>query len=111
MIFSDFLGPADIYEATRAQLVAEIATVLRMRAESVVLRRIVTQDDRREVEIWVELSSEEQLYRAGARLAEHLSAAIRAQFPVDVWVLFRIVPRTHAFLNGQPRGRGVPSFE
>ena len=111
MIFAEFLGPADVYEGVKERLQRETGAVLRSPADSVVLRRILTQDERREGELWVELSSEEQLYRFGRPLAERLSAAVRDSFPVDVWVMFRIVPLTHAFLNGQPRARGVSPFE
>lgn len=111
MIFCDFLGPADIYRETRARLREELAATLRTTPEAVVVRRVVTEDDRREVELWVELSSEDQLYRNGQRLAERLSGAVRERLPVDVWVMFRVVPLSHAFLNGQPRNRGGAAFE
>jgi hypothetical protein len=29
----------------------------------------------------------------------------------DVWVMYRVVPLSHAFLNGEPRGRGTPTFD
>lgn len=111
MIFCDFYGPAAIYLSERDRVRQEVAAALRTSPDSVVLRRVVTEDDRQEVELWVELSSEDQLYRHGQRLAEQVSASVRERFAVPIWVMFRIVPLSHAFLNGQPRSRGVGSFE
>lgn len=111
MIFADFVGPADIYRATAVRLREQIAEVFRSTPDGVALRRVVTEGERQEVELWVELSTEEQLYRHGKALAERLSSAVRETSEVDVWVMFRIVPLSHAFLNGQPRTRGTPSFE
>jgi hypothetical protein len=28
-----------------------------------------------------------------------------------VWVMYRVVPLSHAFLNGQGRGRGTPTLD
>ena len=66
---------------------------------------MVTEGDAPQIELWVELSSEEQLVRLGRDLAERLSAVVRQTSDVDVWVMFRIVPLSRAFLNGVPRGR------
>ena len=75
------------------------------------LRRIPVETDYPGIEIWIELSSEEQLYRYGRRLAADVSAAIRAVREVDVWVLFRVVPLERAFLNGAPRRRDTTPLE
>jgi hypothetical protein len=111
MIFCDFYGPAEIYQSERERLRQEVAAALRTSPDAVAVRRIVTEDERQEVELWVELSSEDQLYRQGQRLAERVSASVRERFEVQVWVMFRIVPLSHAFLDGQPRSRGIGTFE
>jgi len=76
------------------------------------VRRIVTEDARDDVELWIELSTDEQLYRLGRDIAQRVSAALRpdGQGP-DVWVMYRVVPLSHAFLNGQVRGRSTPTFD
>jgi hypothetical protein len=85
---------------------------MRMRPEQVAVRRIVTDDDRDEVELWVELSTDEQLYRLGRQLAQRISAGLRPNGAgPQVWVMFRVVPLSHAFLNGEARGRGTATFE
>lgn len=105
MLFVDFYGPAEVFAATRAAIQKRVAETFRTPAPSVVLRRIVVESDYAGIEVWIELSSEEQLYRYGRRLAADVSEAIRATHPLDVWVLFRVVPLAHAFLNGTPRRR------
>ena len=105
MLFVDIYGPAEVYAATRGAIQDRVATTFRTPPASVILRRIVTETDYPGVEVWIELSSEEQLYRYGRRLAADVSEAIRATHSLDVWVLFRVVPLAHAFLNGAPRRR------
>jgi hypothetical protein len=105
MYFLDFYGPAELYAVVRAPLGKELAAAFRAGPEAAHVRRIVTEDPRPEVEIWVELSSEEQLVRLGRDLAARLSAVVRQATTLDVWVMFRIVPLSHAYLNGEPRGR------
>jgi hypothetical protein len=111
MLFVDFYGNAAVFAATAEAVQARVAAVFRMPTDDVVLRRIVTEGTYPGVEVWVELSSDEQLYRYGGRLAEDVSAAIRATQAVDVWVLFRIVPLAHAFLNGAPRRRDATPLD
>src|SRR5829696_4902735 len=103
MLFVDFYGPAEVFAATRAAIQERVAATFRTPPASVILRRIVAETEYTGVEVWIELSSEEQLYRYGRRLAADVSEAVRATHPVDVWVLFRVVPLAHAFLNGAPR--------
>jgi hypothetical protein len=89
-----------------------VAAALRVPREQVVVRRLVTEGGVDEIELWVELSSDEQLYRLGQQIAQRVSAGLRADGPTDdVWVMYRVVPLSHAFLNGEPRGRGTPSFD
>ncbi len=111
MLFVDFLGPSALYEETRRAVQERVAATLRVPPGNVVLRRWVVESDYAGVEVWVEVSSPEQLYRYGRRLAEEISAAIRAADPVDVWVMFRVVTLDHAFLNGTPRGRDGSTLE
>ncbi len=112
MIFVDYLGPAARFKQVRAAVAAEVGAALRTPPEQVVVRRLVTEDDRDAVELWVELSSDEQLYRLGRDLARRVSDAVRKDGGADqVWVMFRVVPLSNAFLNGEPRGRGIPTFE
>jgi len=109
VLFVEFLGPAPLYEETRQAVQQRVAGALRVPAGNVVLRRWPVESDYEGVEVWVEVSSEEQLYRYGRRLAEEISSAIRAARPVDVWVMFRVVTLDHAFLNGIPRSRDAGS--
>src|SRR5207245_2304491 len=90
----------------------EVATGLRVAADQVAVRRIATDDERDEIELWIELSTEEQLYRVGRALAQRISAGLRpdGRGP-NVWVMYRVVPLNHAFLNGDSRGRGTASLE
>ncbi len=112
MIFVDYLGAADRFPTVREAVAREIAAAFRMPAGQVRVRRLPVDDEPDAMELWIELSSEEQLYRYGRRVAEQVSAALRAEAGIeDVWVMYRIVPLSHAFLNGEPRGRGTPTFE
>ncbi|HLH26436.1 MAG TPA: hypothetical protein VK066_28280 [Chloroflexota bacterium] len=111
MLFVDFYGSAEVFRATMAGIQAHVAAAFRTPPANVVVRRIVAESDYPGVEVWIELSSEEQLYRYGGRLAAEISAVIRAAAPVDVWVLFRLVPLAHAFLNGTPRRRDASPLD
>jgi hypothetical protein len=112
MIFVDYLGPANRLPQIDEVVRREVGAAMRVRPELVALRRIVTEDQRDEVELWIELSTDEQLYRMGRQLAERISAGLRPDDAgPEVWVMYRVVPLSHAFLNGEPRGRGTPSFE
>jgi hypothetical protein len=112
MIFVDYLGTPERLGEVREVVRREVAAVLRVAPDQVVVRRITTDDDGDEVELWVELSSDEQLYRVGRQLAGRISAGLRVDgFGPNVWVMYRVVPLSHAFLNGEPRGRGTGTFE
>ena len=111
MLFVDYYAPADLYADTREAVQQRVASVFRAAPENVVVRRHVVESDYAGVEVWIEVSSDEQLYRYGRRLAEVVSEAIRAAHAVDVWVMFRVVPLDHAFLNGVPRRRDASSLD
>src|SRR5258708_15244869 len=112
MIFVDYLGPTERWRRVSEVVKREVSEEKRMRPEQVAVRRIVTDDDRDEVELWVELSTDEQLYRLGRQLARRISAGLRPDGAgPQVWVMFRVVPLSHALLNGEARGRGTPTFE
>jgi len=106
MIFAEFYGADAVYASLRSTIEHRIAEALRARPEDVVVRRVPMESHYAGTEIWVELSSEEQLAQNGRAIAKEISAAIREESDDDVWVLFRIVPLSHVFLNGDPRGRG-----
>lgn len=106
MIFVDYLGDAGAFAALRDPLRSALADLLRVRPTSVVVRRLVIEDGGGAAEVWIELSSEEQVYRRGRDIATVVSQVVRQQTATDVWVVFRVVPLSHAFLNGQPRARG-----
>jgi hypothetical protein len=92
----------------------EVAAALRVPTDHVVVRRLVTEAPTDEVELWIELSSDEQLYRLGRQLAQRISAGLRGgdgAIGSDVWVMYRVVPLSHAFLNGEARARGTATFE
>ena len=112
MIFVDYLGAAARLAHVREVVKREVSAVLRVRADEVTLRRIVTEDEADEVELWVELSTDEQLYRTGRALAQRISAGLRpdGEGP-NVWVMYRVVPLNQAFLNGEARGRGTGTFD
>ena len=112
MIFVDYLGPGERLAQVRAVVGREVGAAMRVKTEQVAVRRIVTQDDRDEVELWIELSTDEQLYRLGKVIAQRISAGLRPDgIGPDVWVMYRVVPLNHAFLNGDARGRGTASLE
>lgn len=112
MIFVDYLGPTQRLAQVSDIVKREVGATLRMRPDQVAVRRIVTDDNRDEVELWIELSTDEQLYRLGRQLAQRISAAVRPDGAgPDVWVMYRVVPLSHAFLNGEARGRGSATFE
>jgi hypothetical protein len=112
MIFVDYLGPSQRLPEVSDVVKREVGAVLRVRPDRVVVRRIVTDDDRDEVELWVELSTDEQLYRLGRQLAQRISAGLRPDgVGPEVWVMYRVVPLSNAFLNGEARGRGTTTFE
>ena len=81
MIFVDYLGPAARFARVREVVSREVGAAMRVPPEQVGVRRIVTDDDRDEVELWIELSTDEQLYRLGRMLAQRVSAGLR---PDDV---------------------------
>ena len=111
MIFVDFVGSEEAFGAIAGPVREALGSVLHVRPESIVLRRVVTQGGLDDAELWVELSSEEQVFRRGRQIANALTAVVRERTRADVWVMFRVVPLSHAFLNGQPRARGRPSAE
>src|SRR5690242_3990957 len=112
MIFVDYLGPPARLDQVRDVVGREVSNALRVPATQVVVRRLSTDDQRDEVELWVELSSDEQLYRLGRQLAQRISGALRPDGSgPDVWVMYRVVPLSHAFLNGAPRSRGTANLD
>ena len=112
MIFVDYLGPNQRLTQVSDVVKREVGAAMRVRPEQVAVRRIVTDDDRDEVELWVELSTDEQLYRLGRQIAQRISAGLRPHgVGPDVWVMYRVVPLNHAFLNGDARERGTATFE
>ena len=112
MIFIDYLGATARLADVRTVVKREVSAVLRVNPDQVTVRRIVTEDDTDEVELWVELSTDEQLYRAARDLAQRISAGLRPDgMGPNVWVMYRVVPLSHAFLNGEPRGRGTATFD
>jgi hypothetical protein len=111
MIFAEFYGPTALFAASLLGMEDAIAKVLRARTEDVVIRRIEAEDDYAGTEVWVELSSEEQLARHGRELARALTEVIRSHVEGDVWVLFRVVPLDRVYLNGEPRRRGAAGFD
>jgi len=106
VIFAEFYGSPSLFADTLAVLENRIAGVLNARPEDVVIRRVEAESDYPGTEVWVELSSDEQLARHGKDLAQQITAAIRSHSDGNVWVLFRIVPLDRVFLNGEPRRRG-----
>ncbi len=112
MIFVDYLGPTQRLPRVTEVVQREVGAAMRMPPTQVAVRRIVTDDDRDEVELWVELSTDEQLYRLGRQLAQRISAGLRPDgLGPQVWVMYRVVPLSNAFLNGEARGRGSATFE
>jgi hypothetical protein len=112
MIFVDYLGPADRLPRVREVVTGEVGAAMRVPPEQVAVRRISTDDEHDEVELWIELSTDEQLYRFGRQIAQRISAGLRPEGAgPHVWVMYRVVPLSHAFLNGEARGRGTATFE
>jgi hypothetical protein len=112
MIFVDYLGAPARLGRIREVVCREVASALRVPADQVIVRRVATDDERDEVELWIELSTDEQLYRLGRPLAQRISAALRPDGAgPNVWVMYRVVPLSHAFLNGEARGRGTASLD
>jgi hypothetical protein len=111
MIFVDYLGSAERFAAVAPLVAKQVASVLRTPEASVHVRRMVTEGDGPNIEVWIELSSEEQLYRLGRTIAQQVTEAVKPEVQGDVWVMFRIVPLNRAFLNGEPRSRGTSTLE
>ena len=112
MIFVDYLGSAERLAQVSEVVRREVAAALRLPPEQVAVRRVLTDDERDEVELWIELSTDEQLYRLGRQLARRISAGLRPDGAgPNVWVMYRVVPLSHAFLNGDARGRGTAGLE
>ena len=61
VIFVDYLGPAEQLEQVREVVTREVAQAMRVPSGQVVVRRIVTEDSSSSIELWIELSSDEQL--------------------------------------------------
>ena len=111
MIFADFYGSSSLFANTQVALQERIAEIFRARSEDVVIRRITVESTYPGAELWIELSSEEQLMRHGRDLAQRVTDVIRQLTGEDVWVLFRVVPLSHVYLNGEPRRRGAGTLE
>ena len=111
MIFVELVGAQEAFNAIEEPVRVALGRVLQVRPESIVVRRVVTEGGPEGAELWVELSSEEQVFRRGRDIAAALTATVRERIDADVWVMFRVVPLSHAFLNGQPRARGRASTE
>jgi hypothetical protein len=113
MIFVDYLGAPAHLEVVSGVVKREVAAALRVGTAQVAVRRVVTEGDDSAIELWVELSTDEQLYRLGRQLAQRISAGIRREQDAspDVWVMYRVVPLAHAFLNGTQRGRGTATLD
>jgi len=111
VIFVDFIGAAETFAAIRDSVQRELGRVLRVPPDSIAIRRIVSEDGAGEADLWVELSSEEQVYRRGREIAAALTSVVQEHTGDEVWVMFRVVPLRHAFLNGQPRSRGGTSAD
>jgi hypothetical protein len=112
MIFVDYLGSTERLPQVSDVVKREVGLAMRVRPDQVAVRRIATDDERDEVELWVELSTDEQLYRLGRHLAQRISAGLRPDgVGPEVWVMYRVVPHSNAFLNGEARGRGAATFE
>jgi len=112
MIFVDYFGAASRLGLVREVVTREVAAALRVKTDQVVVRRLATDDDGEAIELWVELSTDEQLYRLGRQLAHSITAALRPDGSgPNVWVMYRVVPLSHAFLNGEARGRGTATLD
>ena len=112
MIYVDYFGGASRLGQVREVVSREVAAALRVGTDQVAVRRLATDDTRDEIELWVELSTDEQLYRLGRQLAQRISAGLRPDdIGPNVWVMYRVVPLSHAFLNGEARGRGTATLD
>jgi hypothetical protein len=112
MIFVDYLGAPSRLGQVREVVAREVAAALRVGPGQVVVRRLATDADDDAIELWIELSTDEQLYRLGPQLAQRISAALRPEGGgPNVWVMYRVVPLNHAFLNGEARGRGTATLD
>jgi len=112
MIFVDYFGAGSRLGEVREVVKREVAAALRVKPGQVVVRRLATDDDGDEIELWVELSTDEQLYRLGRQLAHNISVGLRpGGSGPNVWVMYRVVPLSHAFLNGEARGRGTATLD
>lgn len=107
MLFAEFYGTPSLFADVRSALEEQIAAVFQASIDDVVIRRIEAESDYAGTEIWIELSSEEQLAHYGRELARRVTSVVRRHAEVDVWVLFRVVPLAHVYLNGEPRTRGL----
>jgi hypothetical protein len=110
MIFVDVYATSDVFSAVRRTIAEQVAGALKSSPENIFVRRILSEPDPTDVEIWVELSTEDQLVRNGRPIAEHVAESVKAITGTDVWVMFNVVPLSHAFLNGVPRARGRAAF-
>jgi hypothetical protein len=115
VIFVDYFGARSRLAEVRDVVKREVGAALRVPAEQVVVRRIATDGadgSDGEVELWIELSTDEQLYRLGRQLADAISASLRPdRAGPNVWVMYRVVPLSHAFLNGEPRSRSAATLD
>ena len=112
MIFVDYLGPPARLGQVREVVSREVAGALRVAADQVVVRRLATDADSDEIELWVELSTDEQLYRLGRQLAANITTGLRPEGTgPNIWVMYRVVPLSHAFLNGEARARGTATLD
>ncbi|GAC1326531.1 MAG: hypothetical protein NVSMB2_25730 [Chloroflexota bacterium] len=112
MIFVDYLGPGHQLGEVAEVVTREVSAAMRVRAEQIAVRRIVTEGPDDDIELWIELSTDEQLYRLGQTIARRVSTALRPNGDERrVWVMFRVVPLSHAFVNGEPRARGTGNFD
>jgi len=107
MLFAEFYGTPSLFAEVRSDLEAQIAGVFKASVDDVVIRRIEAESDYPGTEIWIELSSEEQLALYAREIARRVSSVIRGRAEIDVWVLFRVVPLAHVYLNADPRTRGL----
>jgi len=106
VIVLDFLGSTEIFDEIRESVRNELGRLLGLRSDAITMRHVVTEGGADAAELWVELSSEEQVFRRGREIAAALTGVVRIHTDADVWVLFRVVPLSHAFLNGEARARG-----
>jgi len=111
VIVVEFVGAEEAFQTLSEPIRGELARRLGLRPESILVRRLVTQGGTETTELWVELSSEEQVFRRGREIAEAITELVQQRIETDLWVMFRVVPLSHAFLNGRPRARGRANTE